>query len=42
VGVTGPRGGEAGIQPASLAIMNNYEPNQPPRVGDRIKIVVEG
>jgi predicted Zn-dependent protease len=26
----------------TLAIMNNYEPNQPPRTGDRIKIVVEG
>lgn len=36
------RSGEAVIRPASLAIMNNYEPNQPPRVGDRIKIIVEG
>lgn len=36
------RSGEAVIRPASLAIMNNYEPSQPPRAGDRIKIVVEG
>jgi predicted Zn-dependent protease len=30
------------VKPATLAIMNNYEPNQPPRSGDRIKIVVQG
>jgi predicted Zn-dependent protease len=30
------------IKPSTLAIMNNYEPTQPPRSGDRIKIVVEG
>jgi predicted Zn-dependent protease len=36
------RGGEAAISASSLAIMNNYEPGQPPRPGDRIKIVVEG
>ena len=30
------------VKPATLAIMNNYEPNQQPRAGDRIKIVVEG
>ena len=30
------------VKPATLAIMNNYEPNQPPRPGDRIRIVVEG
>ena len=30
------------VSAATLAIMNNYEPNQPPRTGDRIKIVVEG
>jgi predicted Zn-dependent protease len=35
-------GEAAGIKPSTLAIMNNYEPAQPPRVGDRIKIVVEG
>jgi len=29
-------------KPSTLAIMNNYEPNQPPRVGDQIRIVVEG
>jgi predicted Zn-dependent protease len=33
------RGG-AGVKPTTLAIMNNYEPRQAPRVGDRIKIVV--
>jgi predicted Zn-dependent protease len=32
----------AGIKPSTLAIMNNYEPSQQPRPGDRIKIVVEG
>jgi predicted Zn-dependent protease len=37
------RAGEtAGIKPSTLAIMNNYEPSQQPRPGDRIKIVVEG
>ncbi len=30
------------VKPSTLAIMNNYDPNTPPRVGDRIKIVVEG
>jgi predicted Zn-dependent protease len=30
------------VKPSTLAIMNNYEPNQAPRPGDRIKIVVEG
>ena len=30
------------IKPATLAIMNNHEPGQQPRAGDRIKIVVEG
>jgi predicted Zn-dependent protease len=30
------------VKPATLAIMNNYEPSQPPRAGDRIKIVVQG
>ena len=35
-------GEAAGIKPSTLAIMNNYEPNQQPRPGDRIKIVVEG
>lgn len=30
------------IKPSTLAIMNNYDPSTPPRVGDRIKIVVEG
>jgi predicted Zn-dependent protease len=29
-----------GISPATLAIMNNYQPGQPPRVGDRIKVIV--
>jgi len=30
------------VKPSTLAIMNDYEPNQPPRPGDRIKVVVEG
>jgi predicted Zn-dependent protease len=30
------------LKPSTLAIMNNYAPNEPPRTGDRIKIVVEG
>jgi predicted Zn-dependent protease len=30
------------VKPATLAIMNNYDPSQPPRPGDRIKVVVEG
>ena len=30
------------MKPTTLAIMNNYEPNQAPRPGDRIKVVVEG
>jgi predicted Zn-dependent protease len=30
------------IKPSTLAIMNNYEPNQQPRPGDRVKVVVEG
>jgi predicted Zn-dependent protease len=30
------------IKPTTLAIMNHYEPAQPPRAGERIKIVVEG
>jgi predicted Zn-dependent protease len=37
------RGGEdAGMKPATLAIMNNSDPAQPPRAGDRIKIIVKG
>jgi predicted Zn-dependent protease len=30
------------VKASTLAIMNNYEPTQAPRPGDRIKIVVEG
>ena len=30
------------IKASTLAIMNNYDPGQQPRAGDRIKIVVEG
>ena len=30
------------VKPATLAIMNDYEPNESPRPGDRIKVVVEG
>lgn len=36
------RGGEGAVKPATLAIMNNYQPGEAPRAGDRIKIVVEG
>lgn len=36
------RSGEGAVKPSTLAIMNNYEPNQQPRSGDRIKIVVVG
>ena len=30
------------VKATTLAIMNNYDPGQPPRAGDRIRIVVEG
>jgi predicted Zn-dependent protease len=30
------------IKPTTLAIMNDYDPSQAPRPGDRIKVVVEG
>jgi predicted Zn-dependent protease len=30
------------LKPTTLAIMNNYDPNQQPRAGDRIKVVVGG
>ncbi len=36
------RTGDGTIKPATLAIMNNYEPGQPPRTGDRVKVVVAG
>ena len=36
------RAGDALVKPSTLAIMNNYDPGQAPRAGDRIKIVVEG
>jgi predicted Zn-dependent protease len=36
------RTGDGTIKASTLAIMNNYEPNQQPRTGDRIKVVVEG
>ena len=28
------------VKPTTLAIMNDYDPGQPPRAGDRIKVVV--
>jgi predicted Zn-dependent protease len=31
-----------GVKASTLAIMNDYEPNQPPRAGERIKVVVQG
>jgi predicted Zn-dependent protease len=40
--LAGKMGEAAGIKASTLAIMNNYEPSQPPKPGDRIKIVVEG
>lgn len=36
------RGGEESLRPSTLAIMNDYEPSQPPRAGDRLKIVIIG
>ena len=36
------RTGDGTVKPATLAIMNNYEPSQPPRAGERIKVVVTG
>ena len=30
------------VKPETLAIMNNYDPGQPPRAGDQIRIVIEG
>ena len=30
------------VKASTLAIMNNYEPDQPPRVGEQVRIVVEG
>jgi predicted Zn-dependent protease len=36
------RTGEGTLKPATLAIMNDYEPSQQPRAGDRIKVVVLG
>jgi predicted Zn-dependent protease len=30
------------VKPSTLAIMNNYDPGQPPRTGERIKVAVEG
>jgi len=34
------RASEDNIRPSTLAIMNDYEPSQPPRAGDRLKIVI--
>lgn len=36
------RASEGNVKPSTLAIMNDYEPSQPPRAGDRLKIVVIG
>jgi predicted Zn-dependent protease len=30
------------VKAATLAIMNNYEPSQPPKTGEQVRIVVEG
>ena len=34
--------GDGTVKPATLAIMNNFEPGQSPRPGDRVKVVIEG
>ncbi len=36
------RSGDGTVKPATLAIMNNFDPGQPPRAGDRVKVVVGG
>jgi predicted Zn-dependent protease len=36
------RTGRGTLKPSTLAIMNGYDPNQAPRPGDRIKVVVQG
>jgi predicted Zn-dependent protease len=36
------RSGDESIKASTLAIMNKYTPAQPPRAGDRLKIVVAG
>ena len=36
------RMGGGAIKPSTLAIMNNRQPNEPPRPGERIKVIVEG
>jgi predicted Zn-dependent protease len=36
------RAGHGTLKASTLAIMNGYDPGQPPRPGDRIKVVVEG
>jgi predicted Zn-dependent protease len=36
------RAGHDTLKASTLAIMNGYDPGQPPRPGDRIKVVVEG
>ena len=34
--------GDGTVKPSTLAIMNNSDPNQPPRPGERIKVIVQG
>jgi predicted Zn-dependent protease len=36
------RSGDGTVKPSTLAIMNNADPNQQPRSGERIKVVVQG
>lgn len=36
------RSGDGALKPSTLAIMNNYDPSQQPRPGDRLKVVVTG
>lgn len=36
------RSGDGTVKASTLAIMNNYEPTQPPRPGDKLKVVITG
>ena len=36
------RSSEGNMKASTLAIMNDYEPSQPPRAGDRLKIIITG
>ena len=36
------RAPDPAIKPSTIAIMNDHDPSQAPRPGDRVKIIVEG